>query len=912
MEYFPYWGKAKPKVNDSARYHLLVYHCLDVAACGQQLLTLPQCSLKALAQDLGWSLEQTERVFTFFLALHDLGKFARAFQGLVPDLSPDLVLPDPEKRYRYRHDTLGWLLWRDRLKDQLVDTQLPSPNHEFWDSWIKAVTGHHGRPPLEGEVGGMFSLRVKDFFCSEDQQAALKFVQEIADLLLPKDVSKPNREQRKVIRRYTWHLAGLAVLADWLGSNQQLFVYQTQPQPLADYWKAIQSTAQQAVDQSGLQVHPVRHWAYPERMFDYLHELTPLQRYATEVPLETGPQLFLLEDVTGAGKTEAALILAQRLMQAGAAQGLYFALPSMATANQMYQRLGQVYRKLYEPQARPSLILAHGARNLVDEFSQSIVQPSEAPLDRPYGFGESSATLQCNAWLADSRKKALLAEVGVGTVDQALLAVMPARHQSLRLLGLSGKVLLIDEVHAYDSYMMRLLRTLLKAHAQQGGSVLLLSATLPHNEREQLLEAYRSGLRLHESTCDIVPDQRYPLATQIGQQVAIHACATRPQLMRRVMVSPLHAEERVIELIQQQVAAGRSLCWIRNTVEDARRAYELLNALLPVEHLHLFHSRFVMADRLDIEDQVLNRFGKNSTAVQRQGQVLIGTQVLEQSLDFDVDVMVSDLAPIDLLIQRAGRLQRHNRDAQGNPADHESRTPPVLYLLCPEPVAEPAPNWYSSLFPKACFVYPNVGQLWLGARVLLEAGCIVSPGALGEPGAVRTLVEAVYGEEAEALIPDGLQNAYREQLGLDLAMDSQAAFNELKLEKGYCEDSSGRWYEDTQIPTRLGDETQTLYLAYWRDDALHPLKAEGQPHAWEQSAVRIDARKVTALALDWQQRFSTAIDELRHQYRLLEEPALIVPVEMQGEVFVGWVQNPQGQKLEAHYDERLGLLLLEE
>ncbi|WP_238947405.1 hypothetical protein [Vandammella animalimorsus] len=167
--------------------------------------------------------------------------------------------------------------------------------------------------------------------------------------------------------------------------------------------------------------------------------------------------MFVLEDVTGAGKTEAALMLTQRLMQAGRADGLYFALPSMATANQMYQRVGQVYRRLYTDEAAPSLVLAHGARQLLADFRDSVLQPREQAEDGRYAPDERSASLQCNAWLADHRKKALLAEVGVGTLDQALLAVLPARHQSLRLLGLCGKVLLIDEVHAYAPYMMALL-----------------------------------------------------------------------------------------------------------------------------------------------------------------------------------------------------------------------------------------------------------------------------------------------------------------------------------------------------------------------------------------------------------------------------------------------------------------------
>lgn len=908
-DHFAYWGKASPSDGGVARYHLLVFHALDVAACGLVLLKLPQFSLKSLADELGWPLPLVERLFVFFLVLHDLGKFARAFQGLVPDLSPELVKADPSKRYERRHDTLGWLAWQEILADDFPDANLPEPDDEFWSIWMRTAVGHHGMPPQESEAGGLLSLSIKDSFLREDRLAVRAFVAEVARWLLPEGIPDPGREQLRTICRHAWRLAGLAVLADWLGSNQEFFPYRSRPQALDEYWRGqALPQADDAVRHAGLQAHAIRHWTQPAAMFPYLCEPTPLQCYASSVELETGPQLFLLEDVTGAGKTEAALILAQRLMQAGLAQGLYFALPSMATANQMYRRVGSVYRQFYatdvgEP---PSLILSHGARALVEDFSQSVLQPAEQRADRSYDSGDTSASAQCNAWLADNRKKALLAEVGVGTLDQALLAVLPARHQSLRMLGLAGKVLLVDEVHAYDPYMMTLLRTLLTAQARQGGSVVLLSATLPLSAREELLAAYRFGLRAAGE--EFADDRRYPLATRAGQVRASHACETRPQVKRSVRVCAIHDEAEVLALIVEQARSGRCIGWIRNTVEDARRAYDALKAFLPVDDLDLFHSRFVMGDRLDIEEQILTRFGKHSTGEERRGKVLIGTQVLEQSLDFDVDLMVSDLAPVDLLIQRAGRLQRHARLVTGDPALDavERREPPVLYLLAPEAVDEPAGDWYAALFPKACYVYPDVGRLWLGARALLRAGCIVSPGEQGQVGAVRELVEAVYGDGAEA-VPESLQRASRDQEGKDLAMQSQAHFNALRLDKGYCVDSSARWYEDSRVPTRLGDESLTLYLAVVEEDGLRPLRGDAN-HPWEQSAVRIDARKVVSLAADWQQRFAGALQVLRGRYRVLEEPAFVLPL-VRGEcgALVGRVQDQQGEIVEMRYDPVIGL-----
>lgn len=905
FSYFPYWGKASPVDEGSPGYHLLVFHSLDVAACGQELLRLPQFSLQALATELGWPLQTVERLFLFFLVLHDLGKFARAFQGLVPNLSADLVAADPSKRYEQRHDTLGWVLWSRDLAENFPDDRLPDPTDEFWGAWVRSSVGHHGKPPQESEGGGLIALDVGDSFLRADRCAAREFVAEVAAWLLPADIPSPSRGAFAALKRHVWRMAGLSVLADWLGSNQAFFVYQSEPEALLDYWAHAESQARAAVAAAGLHRQAVREWQIPQQLFDYLHEPTPLQNYAATVELENGPQLFLLEDVTGAGKTEAALILTQRLMQAGRASGLYFALPSMATANQMYQRVGAVYQRLYEAQAQPSLILAHGARQLVEGFRQSILQVDEQAVDRDYLSDERSASTQCNAWLADNRKKALLAEVGVGTLDQALLSVLPARHQSLRLLGLAGKVLLVDEVHAYDTYMMTLLKTLLAAHARQGGSVILLSATLPLAVREALLAAYRYGLGISDD--EGLEDARYPLAVRAGQALSSHACATRPQVRRRVEVRAMHEEAQVVELIREQASAGLCIAWIRNTVEDARRAQQLLAQCLPEEKLMLFHSRYAMGDRLDIEADVLARFGKHSVGAERSGWVLVGTQVLEQSLDFDVDVMISDLAPIDLLIQRAGRLQRHAREPNGDPAGDgaERRATPVLYLLTPEPVDEPAGNWYSSLFAKACFVYPDSGKLWLGARALQRAGCIVTPGETGQVGAVRELVEAVYGADIED-VPEALKKATSDQLGKDLAMQSQGNFNALKMDKGYCIESSAQWYEEHKVPTRLGDETQTLYLAVWHDGELHPLREEGM-HCWEQSAVRIRASYAKALAPDWQQRFVAALDVLRSRYRLLEEPAFILPLIEEGGVLRAMVLDEKGRELEMRYDRSSGL-----
>lgn len=907
--YWRYRGKSSPRDDTGERWHLLPFHMLDVAAVMEALLFQRPAWVASCAASQGWSAEQFRSVAVYFAILHDLGKFARSFQAILPPGSDDLVSVARAPLYTLRHDTLGLLLWLDYLEERLPAAVMPEADRERWDDWLRIACGHHGQPPREG---GARRLRATDHFLPDDMDAAQAFACDAAVLVgalpAPGQTLDPRRG---------WQLAGLMVLADWIGSNQYHFPYRAQPMALADYWhEHARPAARRALAASGITACCCAPYAGVDqltRLIPYLSSPTPLQHYAASVPLADGPQLFLLEDVTGAGKTEAALILAHRLMAAGLADGLYFALPTMATANQMYRRVGGVYRKLFADGERPSLVLAHSARQLVEDFALSVQSGG-----KPYAKDDASAGMSCNAWLADNNKKALLAQAGVGSIDQALLAALPVRHQSLRLLGLSRKVLVVDEVHGFDPYVRTLLVGLLRWHAAQGGSAVLLSATVPEQIKRELLNAYRQGLAQPSLSDAFLPD--YPLASHLSAS-AFHQqpCETRREVKRKVRVAHLHDEAAVIELIVRQAQAGRCVCWVRNTVDDARRAFDLLRDAIPADRLHLFHSRYAMGHRLEIEDKVLDALGKHSDADTRAGRVLIGTQVLEQSLDFDADVMVSDLAPIDLLIQRAGRLQRHARQEDGQPWPDgtppaqclEQRPEPVLYVYGPEPDDEAKADWYGRLFPGAQYVYPDSAKLWQTQQALLAAGGIVSPGEIGEAGAVRQLVEAVYGAASAREAPPALQDAANQCWGEAMSQRSMALFNGLDWEKGYCEDSSKHWVEDSDVATRLADETRLVYLAVADGEALRPLFPSDDPRLqWQLSALRVDANRLKDLSPSWRQRFKPWLDRLAHEQPWLTEYDLVVPL-LPGEEAGGWLGqgvDARGREVEVKYSLELGLL----
>jgi CRISPR-associated endonuclease/helicase Cas3 len=899
--YYRYWGKAE---KDGNLYHLLPYHCLDVAAVGWLLLDPEKPLCQRLARQLNIAPELLQCWFTFFLCLHDLGKFAVVFQGLVPGLSSDLVKPNDRKKYTERHDSLGYCMWNDEggLRDRLEaeETWLalcsnPKQLGRTIDVWMQVVTGHHGIPP---KTSGFY---LSNNFDSQDMEAAWQYLLDVSRMFITADIADAlaDKEFCKRLQNASWILAGIVVLSDWLGSSRKADEFCQQESTLDDYWhNHALPFASQTVEHAQLEPSPVAPYQNTHHLFNFITTLTPLQQWAENVELASCNQIFILEDVTGAGKTEAALTLAHRLMANGRADGLYVALPTMATSNAMYERLDKAYRRLYADDAVPSLVLAHGARHLSEAFKKSLSLPENPDTQQHYDRDEETIEAVCSTWLADSRKKALLAEVGVGTLDQALLAVLPARHQSLRCLGLARKLLLVDEVHAYDPYMNKLLQALIEYHAAQGGSVILLSATLPLDMRNQYLHAFCKGTGAEGPLLKEM--KQYPLATHFPALEQFETpLATRREVERTVTVALLDDADDVLERIRQAVELGRCVCWVRNTVGDAIKTYRLMarQEWLDKERLSLFHSRFAMIDRQRIESATLSIFGKKSTAEMRRGRVLIATQVVEQSLDLDFDVMISDLAPIDLIIQRMGREHRHIRDAAGERLNNvgavDGREAPVFYLFGPPASESPAENWLKTVLPGTQKVYENVGQLWLTQQLLGTAG------KLSMPGDARGLIEGVYGEEAQKNIPVTFEKITLKAEGDASGERGMANLNALKLSKGYSRASaedSGGWEEEAKIPTRLGDDTVRVALVCVDGDDWRAY-ADDEHFAWDLSMVSVPKtswlRAKEAIPADMRSSLETLKEEVK-ALKWVELFPLTAELSIWYDKLMGWGIQKEG------------------
>lgn len=856
-EYFRYWGK---KNNDKQwrgdRYHLLPYHSLDVAAVGFHLFNPEKALCRDIAQFLGIEPSLLQRLFAFILSVHDLGKFTSAFQGLCSELPDQFIAPHSRKPYdagTHRHDQLGCMCWRylvDKVPEftfyndkGIEDSKDKNSINKGLEVLLLSAFGHHGMP----SDGVVRLSELSDYTECHNFQAMNAFIDSVSRLL-PFEIDVrlwTSKEWKSSAKQMSWYLAGAAVIADWLGSNIHKFPYVGSPRySLEEYWDIALSAAENAVSSIDFNADfRAKPFVSIQHHFGFLP--SPLQEWAASIEINSSPQLFILEDVTGAGKTEAALAITHRLMENGVADGFYFGLPTMATSNAMFSRVSKQYKQMLETRdgLAPSIVLAHGGRDMHEEFRESVIIDSKneyATGDIQYGAKDHTATAQCHEWLADSRKKALLAPVGVGTMDQVLLSVLPKRHQSLRVLGMHRKVLIFDEVHSSDEYMLELLKHVLLLHRQAGGSVILLTATLSYRQRSALCEAWQQDSPYERCS---PTSNSFPLATKVDAFLPTPLIEapinSRAGSEREVPVQFLHTEEDCIDLILDKVACGDCVVWVKNSVDDAIRAYQQLTECYDPQRCILFHSRFIARDRQLIEASVLEKFGKNTDRHARYGQVLIATQVFQESLDADADWMISDLCPIDDLIQRAGRLGRHNRDEDRCVDDQALDTRrPVLFVHAPDWSDNPDADWLKNAMPNTHWVYQTPGRLWLTMNILRQLG------AIRTPNEARVLIEAVYGDEADQSMPDVFKAQDDAYSGSERAKGNAAKNLGLKWQAGYSIRSHKVWSEDiADIGTRYSDrETANVVLVRIRGGKLIPY-VEGGRFAVQLSTVKVDKLK---------------------------------------------------------------------
>ncbi|MDO9169178.1 MAG: CRISPR-associated helicase/endonuclease Cas3 [Methylobacter sp.] len=765
---------------DYAAYHLLPYHCLDVAAVADQWWR----HSSGLRQQFKQSMQVDENTayawLMFFIALHDLGKLDIRFQmkslATMQQLQADIVAAlkgTVDTKYDHGSNGYGW------FENELPDYGFDCISENEAMDWMQQVAGHHGRIPENDSL--VEPAFISDGIKLQDKQARNQWLQDLKQLFLePESLAFSD-----IPEAFPSMLAGFCSICDWIGSATDYFPYQTSEQTdLKAYFASRLPAAGKALKAFGV-LSQVKGKGGMTALFPK-YKPQGLQTVVDNFPLAQG--LTIIEAPTGSGKTEAALAYVSKLLTSdpGFGSSIIFALPTQATANAMLKRLEEVADKLFEGGA--SVVLAHGKGKLNADF-QAILENG-----RLTAQGSEEARAQCSEWLGASKKRAFLGQIGVCTIDQVLLSVLPVRHQFVRGFGVQKSILIVDEVHAYDSYMYGLLTEVLRCQKQAAGSVVLLSATLPHHQKVKLLQSW--GVQSEQQ------NPAYPLVTHASHnQVLPFELPDSEQIAERIVnVETWQAEQLVLspeqlEKIAQAAEQGAKVAVICNLVADAQNIAKQL-AVLTTRPIDLFHSRFRFIDRQKIEQDITGYYGKNEKDRAPGGRILVATQVVEQSLDLDFDWMVTQLCPVDLLFQRLGRLHRHQRN---RPPGFEQ---PRCVVIVPT---------IEAVYGDTRYVYQNLRALWRTEQFLKNKEIIFKSNQedLKKYTAYRDWIEKVYGEEAWGDEPEVIEKAYQKYS--DEVVDVQRMIANMIIKRKVAEIKSDESDKAGSL-TRDGEMSLTVIL----------------------------------------------------------------------------------------------------
>ena len=636
------WGKFAD--GDS---HHLAHHCADVAACFEAMVALPVLRAR-LDKTAGTPLSKIQIARLSVLAfLHDCGKLHPGFQAK--------GWPSGTWTGRlHGHVGEGAAIFLDQALDPIA-RNLHLENLVKWGvgkDLLFAVLAHHGRPVEISPQAKRRWQAVPDH--GYDPVAASEELGTMVRRWFP-DAFAANGEKVPEGPDFQHLFSGLVSLADWLGSTRHIFAFVTNLNP--EYADTAREKARQSVKEIGLDVSRWRDSAYGRTDFATLtngREPRPQQRLVGDFPLDE--LLLILEAETGSGKTEAALWRFVRLFEAGQVDSLYFALPTRAAAIQIHRRVNDAMKSVFRAGA-PEAVLAVPGYLKAGEVDGRKLPDWEVKWDDDGGADERKFLAR---WAAESTKRALAATVAVGTVDQAMLAALQVKHAHLRAGALSRSLLVIDEVHASDHYMTEIQAHLLRMHLGRGGHAMLMSATLGSVARTKWLEN-RTAPAFEAAVA-----APYPAVWRWGAPVPEHPDHSAADKTVAMTLIPTMAPDNAAALAIAAAQSGGRVLVIRNTVDAALSIFravqeagagDLLLRVAGGPALH--HGRFAPEDRILLDAAVEKTLSFND--VDTAARIVIGTQTLEQSLDIDADLLLTDLCPVDVLLQRIGRLHRHPR-----------------------------------------------------------------------------------------------------------------------------------------------------------------------------------------------------------------------------------------------------------
>ena len=673
-----FWGKSDRQSPE--RIHLLEYHLADVGACCEALLRQPLIR-QSLAHTAGWDNidDTTAARLCMFAALHDIGKVNIGFQtqiwrredhphgvrppgraGHTMDLMPVLNGNDTTTS-EWFCDSLGW--WWDAT--------------ETWDDrggetvcgLLVATLSHHGRPLQLDDGRSEFPQLWRRFGVLDPQEHVSRIGRLVQEWFPAAFVA--GGPVLPSTPAFQHHFLGLCNLADWIGSNELWFPYVDETRD--GYIDTARERAGQAINSIGVDVASQRQIVtsagVPDLMglFPHIIDPTAIQEAAYCTTLDE--PLVIIESETGSGKTEAALWRFARLYEAGLVDGLYFALPTRAAAKQIFDRVNRFVANMFPADGRPEPVLAvPGYLRAGDVHGQRL---------HDYEVWWDDHAADGRRWAAESPKRFLTAQIAVGTVDQVMLGSLMVKNAHMRAAGLARNLLVVDEVHASDAYMSEVLAAVLDAHLGAAGHALLMSATLGSTARHRWLRRPADAA----PTLAEAIDAPYPAVSTSSAMIDAGENDRRKEVN-------IHAEPEmgdfsaVAARALQAARSGAKTLVVRNTVGHAIRTQEaLLEAAGPEDADLLFsvngistlhHGRFAAVDREMLDDEIERQLGRDNRPA--GGLVVVGTQTLEQSLDIDADLLITDLCPADVLLQRIGRLHRH-LDNNATRADgyHEPR-----------------------------------------------------------------------------------------------------------------------------------------------------------------------------------------------------------------------------------------------